>query len=322
MTWSAPSPVQELDDERVRRAGVRLLLKRDDLLHPPVSGTKWRKLQPNLELAQREGHDTLLTFGGAYSNHLRAAAAAGREAGLRTVGVVRGDELRGRELNPVLAQAAADGMELEFVSRAQWRRRMEPESLDAFRRRYGRAWVVPEGGSNAEGVRGCVALGEELRDCGAELVCCSVGTGGMLAGLAAGLAPGQRALGFAALGHADLAAETRALQQDAFGGPRGDWAVDDAAAVFGGYGRRTPELDAFRADFEARHGLALDPTYETKLLWALFTRFVRLEAGAEAGAEAKAGAKAEAKAEAGTDAETAEPAVIAHGTTLVVVVAG
>jgi 1-aminocyclopropane-1-carboxylate deaminase len=269
--------VQELDDERVRRAGVRLLLKRDDLLHPPVSGTKWRKLRPNLERARREGRDTLLTFGGAYSNHLRATAAAGREAGLRTVGIVRGEELRERELNPVLAQAVADGMELEFISRARWRTRMEPDVLDAFRRRHGgRAWVVPEGGSNADGVRGCVTLGEELRDCGAQVVCCSVGTGGMLAGLAAGLAPGQRALGFAALAHADLAAETRALQQGAFGGPRGEWTVEDTA-VLSGYGRRTPELDAFRSDFEARHGIALDPTYEAKLLFALFAR---LEEGA------------------------------------------
>lgn len=275
-----PSPVQELDDDRTQRTGVRLLLKRDDLLHPPVSGTKWRKLQPNLARARREGHDTLLTFGGAYSNHLRAAAAAGREAGLRTVGIVRGDELHGRELNPVLAEAAADGMELEFISRAAWRARMEPEALAGFQRRHGRALVVPEGGSNAEGVRGCVALGEELRDCGAQLVCCSVGTGGVLAGLAAGLGPGQRALGFAALAHADLAAETAELQRQAFGGPRGDWTLD-TSAVLGGYGRRTPELDAFRADFEARHGLALDPTYEAKLLCALFAR---LEAGeAEAG---------------------------------------
>jgi 1-aminocyclopropane-1-carboxylate deaminase len=272
--------VQELDDERLRRAGVRLLLKRDDLLHPPVSGTKWRKLQPNLERARREGHDTLLTFGGAYSNHLRAAAAAGREAGLRTVGVVRGEELRGRELNPMLAQAGADGMELEFVSRALWRTRMESDVVDTFRQRYGgRVLVVPEGGSNADGVRGCVTLGEELRGCGAQVVRCSVGTGGMLAGLAAGLAPDQRALGFAALAHADLAAETLALQHEAFGGPRGDWAVDGDTAVFGGYGRITPELDAFRADFEARHGIALDPTYEAKLLCALFTR---LEAGGAA----------------------------------------
>ncbi|WP_037605335.1 1-aminocyclopropane-1-carboxylate deaminase/D-cysteine desulfhydrase [Streptacidiphilus rugosus] len=266
------SPLWPLRDERAERAGVRILLKRDDLLHPPVSGTKWRKLRPNLERARALGHDTLLTFGGAYSNHLRAAAAAGREAGLRTVGVVRGDELRGRELNPVLRQAVADGMELDFVSRAAWRTRMEPASLDALLERHGPAWVVPEGGSNAEGVRGCVGLGEELAGSGMDVdldvVCCSVGTGGMLAGLAAG-APDTRVIGFAALDHADLEAETLALQRQAFGGRRGDWRID-VSHVFGGYGRRTPELDAFRADFEARHGLALDPSYEAKALFALF----------------------------------------------------
>ncbi|MEZ0068491.1 1-aminocyclopropane-1-carboxylate deaminase [Streptacidiphilus sp. MAP12-20] len=266
------SPLQLLEDERAERAGVRVLLKRDDLLHPPVSGTKWRKLRPNLERARALGHDTLLTFGGAYSNHLRAAAAAGREAGLRTVGVVRGDELRGRELNPVLRQAASAGMELDFISRSAWRTRMEPESLDALQGRHGSAWVVPEGGSNAEGVRGCVSLGEELAGSGADVVCCSVGTGGMLAGLAAGLTAGAAAMqvvGYAAPVHADLEAETLALQHDAFGGRRGTWRID-ATSAFGGYGRRTPELDVFRADFEQRHGLALDPAYEAKALFAVF----------------------------------------------------
>ena len=265
------SPLQQIDDPRARRAGVRLLLKRDDLLHPPVSGTKWRKLQPNLERARADGHDTLLTFGGAYSNHLRATAAAGREAGLRTVGVVRGDELRDRELNPVLRAAADDGMELDFISRSAWRSRMEPDSLREWQRRHGPALVVPEGGSNAAGVRGCVSLGEELATADVQVAVCAVGTGGMLAGLAAGLPGDQRAVGFAALTHADVESETLALQHAAFGGRRGSWHVDTTAA-FGGYGRRTPELDAFRAEFAERHGITLDPTYETKVLHAVLER--------------------------------------------------
>ncbi|WP_236047559.1 1-aminocyclopropane-1-carboxylate deaminase/D-cysteine desulfhydrase [Streptacidiphilus fuscans] len=268
------SPLQQIDDLRARRAGVRLLLKRDDLLHPPVSGTKWRKLRPNLDHARADGHDTLLTFGGAYSNHLRATAAAGREAGLRTVGIVRGDELRDRELNelnPVLRAAADDGMELDFISRSAWRSRMEPDSLREWERRHGRALVVPEGGSNAAGVRGCVSLGEELATADVQVAACAVGTGGMLAGLAAGLSDGQRAVGFAALTHADLASETLALQRAAFGGRRGAWRIDTTAA-FGGYGRRTPELDAFRAEFAERHSIALDPTYEAKVLFAVLER--------------------------------------------------
>ncbi|MEY9965838.1 1-aminocyclopropane-1-carboxylate deaminase [Streptacidiphilus sp. MAP12-16] len=260
-----PSPLQELTDDRPAVAGVRLLLKRDDLIHPTVPGNKWRKLLPNLAEARAAGHDTVLTFGGAYSNHLRATAAAGRAAGLRTVGVVRGDELRGRPLNASLAQAAAWGMELDFMDRATWRARMSAEVVAGLLHRHGPALVVPEGGSNAAGVRGCVALGRELAESGADVVCCSVGTGGTLAGLASGLAPGQRAVGFAALKHAPLEAETEALQLAAFGRRTPNWRIDHGSH-FGGYGRTTPELVAFAADFEERHGIRLDLGYEAKAL--------------------------------------------------------
>ena len=264
-----PSPLQPLVDERLSAAGVRLLLKRDDLLHPSVPGNKWRKLLPNLAEARAAGLDTVLTFGGAYSNHLRATAAAGRESGLRTIGVVRGDELADRPLNPSLAQAAAWGMELDFMDRATWRRRMSTEVLSALRDRHGPALVVPEGGSNAAGVRGCLPLGRELAASGAEVVCVSVGTGGTLAGLAAGLMPHQYAVGYAALGHAPLAEETAALQLEAFGRRTGNWRID-ADHTFGGYGRSTPDLRAFADDFRARHGISLDISYEAKALYGIF----------------------------------------------------
>lgn len=268
------SPLQELADDRLTAAGVRLLLKRDDLLHPTVPGNKWRKLLPNLAEAAATGQGTVLTFGGAYSNHLRATAAAGRAAGLRTVGVVRGDELRDRPLNPSLAQAAAWGMELDFLDRATWRRRMSAEVLASLRHRHGPTLVVPEGGSNAAGVRGCVPLGQELARCDAELVCVSVGTGGTLAGLAAGLGPGQRAVGFAALTHAPLADETAALQVEAFGRRTSNWRIDNTR-TFGGYGRRTPELTAFAEDFQARHHISLDLGYEAKALFGIFAALDR-----------------------------------------------
>ncbi|MFC1421091.1 1-aminocyclopropane-1-carboxylate deaminase/D-cysteine desulfhydrase [Streptacidiphilus cavernicola] len=263
------SPLQELTDHRLTEGGVRLLLKRDDLLHPTVPGNKWRKLLPNLAEARAAGHTALLTFGGAYSHHLRATAAAGRAAGLRTVGVVRGDELRTRPLNASLAQAADWGMEFDFIDRGTWRRRMSAEVLAELRRRHGPAFVVPEGGSNAAGVRGCLPLGRELAGSGADTVCVSVGTGGTLAGLAAGLAPNQRAIGFAALTHAPLADETAALQREAFGRSTGNWRIEDRHC-FGGYGRTTPELLAFAAEFEAEHGIALDPCYEAKALSGIF----------------------------------------------------
>ncbi|EGX61433.1 1-aminocyclopropane-1-carboxylate deaminase [Streptomyces zinciresistens K42] len=261
-----PSPVQERADERFTRRGLRLLLKRDDLIHPELIGNKWRKLAPNLAAADGR---TVLTFGGAYSNHLRATAAAGRLLGLPTVGVVRGHELAGRPLNPSLARCAADGMRLHFVDRAAYRRKSDPRVLAAVLRETGAegAYVVPEGGSNTAAVRGCVALGEELRG-RADVVAVACGTGGTLAGLAAGLGPGQRALGVPVLRGGFLSGEVRALQTAAFGGPRGDWWLDEWFH-FGGYARTTPELDAFAQDFEARHGLPVERLYVAKLLYGL-----------------------------------------------------
>ncbi|QDI69113.1 1-aminocyclopropane-1-carboxylate deaminase [Streptomyces calvus] len=261
-----PSPLQEVLDGRFERRGVRLLLKRDDLIHPDLVGNKWRKLAPNLSAAAGR---TLLTFGGAYSNHLRATAAAGRLLGLDTVGVVRGQELAGRPLNPSLTRCAADGMRLHFVDRSTYRRKAEPETLAAVLRAADAedAYVVPEGGSNAAAVRGCRRLGRELAG-RADVAAVACGTGGTLAGLAAGLGAGGRALGVPVLKGGFLSGDIRALQREAFGGPRGDWSLDDRFH-FGGYGRTTPELEAFAADFEQRHGLPVERLYVAKLLYAL-----------------------------------------------------
>jgi 1-aminocyclopropane-1-carboxylate deaminase len=259
-----PAPLVEVADERLARRGVRLLLKRDDLLHPELPGNKYRKLRPNLVAAVEAGHGTLLTFGGAYSNHLRATAAAGRLLGLRTVGVVRGEELATRPLNPSLARAAADGMRLHFIDRATYRRKAEPDVLALLLRRHGPAYVLPEGGSNPLAARGCADLGREIGDA-ADVVAVACGTGGTLAGLAAGLPATADAVGFAVLRGGFLNHEVLRLQEEAFGGRRGRWRVEDRFH-HGGYARTTPALDAFADDFAARHGLALDRDYVAKML--------------------------------------------------------
>ncbi|MGW1515671.1 1-aminocyclopropane-1-carboxylate deaminase/D-cysteine desulfhydrase [Streptomyces sp. NPDC001272] len=264
-----PSPLTEAADERFAARGVRLLLKRDDLVHPELPGNKWRKLAPNLRAALEKGHERLVTFGGAYSNHLRATAAAGRLLGLETVGVVRGDELAGRPLNDSLARCAADGMRLHFVTRAEYRRKAEPEVRARLLDAAGAAdaYVIPEGGSNALALTGCAELGRELRDvCDVAAVAC--GTGGTLAGLAAGLGPGRRALGVPVLAGGFLEAEIRSLQAAAFGGPAGSWSLAEGFD-HGGYARVPAALDAFAADFGARHGLPVERIYVAKLLWAL-----------------------------------------------------
>ncbi|WP_156726004.1 1-aminocyclopropane-1-carboxylate deaminase/D-cysteine desulfhydrase [Streptomyces apocyni] len=276
-----PSPLQVVEDQRFTRHGVRLLLKRDDLIHEAIPGNKWRKLTPNLDAAAGR---PVLTFGGAYSNHLRAVAAAGRLLGFGTIGVVRGDELASRPLNESLARCAADGMRLHFVDRTTYRAKEDPRVLAEILRTVTAegqggpgpedVFVIPEGGSNALAVHGCAELGRELRG-RADVAAVACGTGGTLAGLAAGLAAGlgpggSRALGIPVLKGGFLGAEVQRLQEAAFDARAGDWHLVDRFHC-GGYARTTPELDAFAADFEQRHALPVERHYVAKLLYGLAT---------------------------------------------------
>ncbi|MFD2785915.1 1-aminocyclopropane-1-carboxylate deaminase/D-cysteine desulfhydrase [Hymenobacter rubripertinctus] len=249
------------------RNGVRLLLARDDLTHPELPGNKWRKLRYNLLEADRLGHDTLLTFSGAYSNHLAAVAAAGRLTGRRTVGVVRGEELAHRPLNPTLARAAADGMELRFVDRATYRCKQEPEFLVELLRETGPAYVLPEGGSNALALPGCAELVQELQILtDFDTLCVACGTGGTLAGLLTGLQGQQEALGFAALKGADfLRQDIDQLTQAGTDRTYSNWQLRTEYHG-GGYARLSPELRQFIREFRQRHGVLLDPIYTSKML--------------------------------------------------------
>ncbi|MBV1855368.1 1-aminocyclopropane-1-carboxylate deaminase/D-cysteine desulfhydrase [Catellatospora tritici] len=256
-------------DERLADHGVALWLCRDDLTDPELPGNKLRKLKYNLVAAREHGHRTLLTFGGAYSNHLRAVAAAGRRHGFATVGVVRGEPYQ--PLNPSLAYATAQGMRLTYLDRDTYRRKHTEPVLTALREQFGDCYVLPEGGSNALAVRGCAELPAEL-DFEYDLLCCPVGTGGTLAGLAGGLPPGATALGFAVLkGAAFLADEVTRLQTDTWGAPTTNWRLD-LDHHFGGYAKTPPDLLAFCEDFTQRHGYRPDPIYTGKMLAGLYAR--------------------------------------------------
>ncbi|WP_052852178.1 1-aminocyclopropane-1-carboxylate deaminase/D-cysteine desulfhydrase [Streptomyces avicenniae] len=271
VTPSLPSPLTPLSDPALSRAGVELRLKRDDLIDARIPGNKWRKLMPNLRAAVEQGHTHVLTFGGAWSHHIRAVAAA---VGPAATGVIRGDELATRPRNPSLAAAEADGMRLAFVSRADYRRLLrgldEPGVREELRRAHGRCYVVPEGGSNALAARGAAMTAAELPDLGArDVVCCAVGTGGTLAGIAAGLPPGARALGVAALrGDGYLEGEVARLHAAGWGRPFANWTIDHGHHG-GGYGRVPPELERFATAFEARHGLRVERRYVAKALLAV-----------------------------------------------------
>jgi 1-aminocyclopropane-1-carboxylate deaminase len=260
------SPLQPLSSGQLGEACVELWLKRDDLIDPELPGNKWRKLKYNLIQAQAAGHDTLLTFGGAYSNHLRATAAAGRRFGFATIGVVRGEEHR--PLNPSLEFAVSQGMRLTYLDRASYRDKTDSATLDRLRAEFGAFYLLPEGGSNELAVRGCAELPAEI-DLDFDVICCPCGTGATLAGIAAGLRPGQHAIGFPVLkGGEFLAAEVTELQRRAFGAATGNWHLEPDYH-FGGFARRTAALDDFIAAFLAEHQVALDWVYVAKMLYGI-----------------------------------------------------
>jgi 1-aminocyclopropane-1-carboxylate deaminase len=262
-----PSPLQEVHDDRLARHDVRLLLKRDDLIHPDLAGNKWRKLKYNLDAARRAGHRVLLTFGGAYSNHIRATAAAGRLFGFETIGVIRGEEHL--PLNPVLDFAVRQGMRLTYLDRTTYRRKTDPDVIERLHRRYGDFYLLPEGGSNPPAVRGCAEIPAEI-ETGYDVICCPCGTGGTLAGIAAGARPEARAIGFAVLkGAAFLVDEVAELQRRTYGRVTGSWRID-LDQHHGGYAKRTPALERFAADFARRHGLRPDLVYVAKMLFGVF----------------------------------------------------
>ncbi len=287
-----PSPLQDVQDEWLARRGVELRLKRDDLIHQWLSGAagahapvdlyppgnKWRKLTPNLRAAVERGHTRLLTFGGAYSHHIRAVAAAGAAYGLSTVGVIRGDELAGAPRNWSLARAEDHGMELAFVTRSVYRETLRglsedgPGALPWLEERWGRAYVLPEGGTNILAAGGAADLVAELPDLGSrDVVCCAVGTGGTLAGIAAALPAGARAVGFAVLKGADgyLEGEVAGLHRRGWGRTFDNWRIEHGCHG-GGYGRVPVELEAFAARFEERHGVRVERRYVAKMLWGVY----------------------------------------------------
>jgi 1-aminocyclopropane-1-carboxylate deaminase len=255
-----PSPLVEITDKRF--AGVRVLLKRDDLIHPKIPGNKWRKLKYQLPDAKAT---PLLTFGGAYSNHIRAVAAAGRMFGFETIGVIRGEE---RPFNASLAQAVTDGMRLHYLDRKTYRRKTDHDVLDQLRSELGNFFLIPEGGRSASALAGCAELVEEITQ-PFDLIVCAVGTGTTLAGLSSGLIEGQQALGFAVLRGAEyLDQEVRGLQNEALSRSLDNWRIDHRFHC-GGFARRTAELDELVADFQRRHDLRLDWVYVAKAMLGL-----------------------------------------------------
>lgn len=254
-----PALTQKIDLPLLKSRGVSLYLRREDKLHPTISGNKYRKLKFNLEHAGKTGNDTLLTFGGAYSNHIAATATAGRERGFKTVGVVRGEELGNKwQHNPTLSQAVAEGMHLKFISRAQYRSKSETSFLSRLEQEFGRFYLLPEGGTNDLAVKGCMEIlgrGDDSYN----YICCSVGTGGTLAGLVNASVPQQQIIGFPALKGNHIQKDIRRFAL------KNNWNLRQAYH-FGGYAKLNESLIDSINSFREATGIPLDPVYTGKMM--------------------------------------------------------
>ncbi|UXP34033.1 pyridoxal-phosphate dependent enzyme [Reichenbachiella agarivorans] len=261
---SNPTPLVAISDPLLSSKGISLHIKRDDLIDTEITGNKWRKLKYNLIKAREQGTEIILTFGGAYSNHIAATAAAAKRFGFQSIGVIRGEELN-ENSNPTLQKAHADGMQLLFVSRADYLFRTSPHWLNMHRQEYA-AYIIPEGGSNHLATQGVREILHEI-DLEFDYITCPVGTGGTLAGLASGLHPHQKALGFAALmGEDYLEKEVAQLLAPEFQSRQE--IIHDYQ--FGGYAKHNPELISFIQGFYDQHGIPLDPIYTGKMVFGLY----------------------------------------------------
>jgi 1-aminocyclopropane-1-carboxylate deaminase len=261
------TPIQEIFDPVFGAAGVRVLVKREDLNHPYISGNKWWKLKYNLLRAKELGHAALLTFGGAYSNHLYAVAAAAHELGMKSIGIVRGEP--SLPLNKTLSFVEERGMHLHFISRSRYREKSNPLFEKELQDRFGRFYMIPEGGTNAEAIKGCEEFAERLaKEVSFDFLFLPVGTGGTMAGMAKRLKAHQRAVGVSVLKNgAFLEGEVRKWLP---GEAPASWRIETQFDM-GGYGRITPSLRAFIAMMHDHHNLPLDGLYTGKAMFGLYS---------------------------------------------------
>jgi len=238
-------------------------IKREDTLHPDISGNKYRKLKYNLIEAKLQNKNTLLTFGGAYSNHIAAVAAAGKEFGFKTTGVIRGEELIDKiDKNPTLSFSKKCGMQFHFISREEYRHKTEKVFLDELKSVFGDFYLVPEGGTNNFAVKGCEEILTD-KDVEFDYICSAVGTGGTLAGLINSSKSHQTVLGFSALKGTFQTSEV-----DKYTTKTNYKIIDDYC--FGGYAKIDAQLVRFINDFKQKTGIPLDPVYTGKMLFGIF----------------------------------------------------
>lgn len=246
---------------------VELYIKREDKIHPFVSGNKFRKLKYNILEAKKQQQETLLTFGGAFSNHILATAVAGNLAGLKTIGVIRGEELaddlqKTFDTNSTLKQAHENGMEFHFVSRADYRGKATESFINLLKEKFGDFYVIPEGGTNNLAIKGCEEILTE-EDSEFDTICVAIGTGGTISGLINSAKNHQKVIGFPALKGDFLQQEIERLTTK-----RENWSLLNAYH-FGGYAKYNETLISFINQFYKATNIPLDPIYTGKMVFGI-----------------------------------------------------
>ena len=261
------TPIVHINDALIGKYGVELFIKREDLTDPIISGNKYRKLKYNLLNAKDIGLNTLLTFGGAYSNHIHAVAYAGHKYGFNTIGVIRGEETL--PLNPTLLDASNYGMNFHYISRVEYRDKMAPNSIEKLENQFGEFYLVPEGGSNALAVKGCTEILDK-NEKSFDHICCACGTGGTIAGIIASLNGSKKVWGFPALKNGEfLKKDISNLIGSYSSQSYNNWDLI-TKYHFGGYAKFNTDLIRFINQFKRQHNIQLDPIYTGKLLFAIY----------------------------------------------------
>jgi 1-aminocyclopropane-1-carboxylate deaminase/D-cysteine desulfhydrase-like pyridoxal-dependent ACC family enzyme len=270
--FSTPSPLTKVPFAPLNDHGITLLVKRDDLIHPDVSGNKWRKLRLNIEQATSRGNDTLLTFGGAHSNHIAATAAAGKIFGLKTIGIIRAEDAD--LANHTLAFAARCGMHIHRVSRSEFRQVDNWEYRISLKEVFGNFYLIPQGGAGYYGVQGCQDILKEI-EIPYHRVFVGAGTGTTLSGMALANKGLATLYGVSALkGGAFLIDDVRSNIKEVVNDPEAASFLMEKIHIldsyhFGGYARIGHELIDFMRRFTAETGIKLDPVYTAKTAFAM-----------------------------------------------------
>lgn len=261
--FSLPSPIQRLESTFLMRNKVEVFVKRDDLIHPIVSGNKWRKLKYNLEQAKAKKKACILTFGGAYSNHLTATSEVGRLLNFKTIGIIRGEEPK--ELSNTLLNCRQAGMNLHFISREKYRLKENVEFVEGLKEKFGDLYIIPEGGANELGVKGCEEIFKETsREY--DYVSCAAGTATTAAGILRTLTNEQLIVVPVLMNGGFLKNKIRNYTDE----KQMNKLILLDQYHFGGYAKVDQRLIDFANQFYMTYHIPLDLVYTAKLFYAIF----------------------------------------------------